>query len=363
MEENKSVNEEERVKEEDLIKNKEENGKKQKTIFTKEVIIALAVGLLIGIVSTKLTSINLATLATIKGKAITKNQIYNKLENNYTLDALNMLLEETDKIILSKKYQEDGKMKAKIKEEAEKYISSYSKYYKKSEEDFLKENGFKNIEDFAKFLSLDYKRNLYYYDYLASLIGEDKIQKYYDENVYGTINTKHVLVKVSEKMLEGKSQEIAKEIIVKLAEKNADFDKIVEEYKKEYGADTIVVEDLGYLGFTDRIETPFMDALKSMENNSYSKEPVKTSYGYHVIYRKDQKEKPTLEDVKTDIIDKLASETDIQPEPKMKKLIDLRKEEGLKISNSKFAEKYKELCDKYEEKQTEDKTQSTEIKK
>ena len=51
-----------------------------------------------------------------------------------------------------------------------------------------------------------------------------------------------------------------------------------------------------------------MEAMQKLENNSYSKEPVKTSYGYHVIYRIDQKEKPALEDVKEEIIDSLVSE-------------------------------------------------------
>ena len=43
-----------------------------------------------------------------------------------------------------------------------------------------------------------------------------------------------------------------------------------------------------------------MEAMQKLENNSYTKEPVQTSYGYHVIYRIDQKEKPALEDVKED---------------------------------------------------------------
>lgn len=41
-----------------------------------------------------------------------------------------------------------------------------------------------------------------------------------------------------------------------------------------------------------------MEAMQKLENNSYTKEPVQTSYGYHVIYRIDQKEKPALKDVK-----------------------------------------------------------------
>lgn len=41
-----------------------------------------------------------------------------------------------------------------------------------------------------------------------------------------------------------------------------------------------------------------MEAMQKLENNSYSKEPVKTSYGYHVIYRIDQKKNLLLKMLK-----------------------------------------------------------------
>ena len=50
-----------------------------------------------------------------------------------------------------------------------------------------------------------------------------------------------------------------------------------------------------------------MKEMESLSNESYSKTPVKTSYGYHVVYRIDQKEKPSLEDVKDEIVETLSS--------------------------------------------------------
>ena len=48
--------------------------------------------------------------------------------------------------------------------------------------------------------------------------------------------------------------------------------------------------------------------MKNLKDGEYSKEPVKTSYGYHIVYRIDQKEKPALEDIKDQIKEEIADE-------------------------------------------------------
>ena len=46
----------------------------------------------------------------------------------------------------------------------------------------------------------------------------------------------------------------------------------------------------------------------NLENNTYSLTPVKSSFGYHIIYRKNQSEKPTLDDNLKQKIMKVLSE-------------------------------------------------------
>ena len=88
---------------------------------------------------------------------------------------------------------------------------------------------------------------------------------------------------------------LAKEIISKLNEGKS-FDEVKEEYK-----DKITYEELGYKSYNASLESAYMNEMESLSNESYSKTPVKTSYGYHIVYRIDQKEKPSLEDVKEEV--------------------------------------------------------------
>lgn len=317
----------------------------KKPKLKKEQVTMLVIGLIAGLIIGLLIMYFIKPskiIATVNGTSISEKQVYNKLQKFYSSDILTMVLEEADNSILNKKYKMDDKMKEEINEEADKYIESYASYYGGTEEDFLKECGFDSREDFTNYLSLEYRRNLYYLDYLAEVIGDEKIKEYYDENNFGKIGTKHILVATSDDLSNNDAKKIANEIITKL-NNGEDFDKVAEEYKNQY-EDAIITEDLGELTFTDSIETSFIDALKGMENNSYSKEPVETTYGFHVIYRKEVKDL-SLEDAKHDIVKALYRE--VEAKSQNEKLIELRKEAGLKFNNEKFKEAYDKYCEQY----------------
>ena len=88
--------------------------------------------------------------------------------------------------------------------------------------------------------------------------------------------------------------------------------------------------------------------MQKLENNSYSKEPVKTSYGYHVIYRIDQKEKTALEDIKEEIITSLVEEkksedTYIQ----YKALEKMHEDVNLKFTDTVLEKKYETYKSQY----------------
>ena len=52
----------------------------------------------------------------------------------------------------------------------------------------------------------------------------------------------------------------------------------------------------------------FSNAVKELKNNEYTKEPVKTQYGYHIILRTGEKDKAKLKDVKDEIKENLRTE-------------------------------------------------------
>ena len=111
----------------------------------------------------------------------------------------------------------------------------------------------------------------------------------------------------------------------------------------------ITYEELGYQAFNATLEDAYMDALKELDNDTYTKEPVQTSYGYHIIYRIDQKEKPSLDDVKDSVIEVLASEKKADDANLLYKLlIQLRKDNGLEFNDTVMKSKYDSYCKNYE---------------
>ena len=134
-----------------------------------------------------------------------------------------------------------------------------------------------------------------------------------------------------------------KEEIISKLDEGKTFDEVKEEYK-----DKITYEELGYKSYNANLESAYMEAMQKLENNSYSKEPVKTSYGYHVIYRIDQKEKPALEDVKEEIIDSLVSEKKSEDKNISYVALDkMREESGLKFSDTVLEKKYNTYMSQY----------------
>lgn len=281
-------------------------------------------------------------VAEIDGYTVTANDLYEDMKDVYSISSL---LDKIDNEILEEKYPETDEMNDELKQQAESYYSAYKQYYKMDKETFLSNNGFGSEKAFLEYLRLQYRRNKYAEDYIKTLISDKEVEKYYEDKVYGDINTKHILVKVDSSASDEdkkKAEDLAKEIISKLNDGKS-FDDVKEEYK-----DQITYEELGYKSYNANLESAYMEAMQKLENNSYSKEPVKTSYGYHVIYRIDQKEKPALEDVKEEIIDSLVSEKKSEDKNISYVALDkMREESGLKFSDTVLEKKYNTYMSQY----------------
>lgn len=281
-------------------------------------------------------------VAEIDGYTVTANDLYEDMKDVYSISSL---LDKIDNKILVEKYPETDEMNDELKQQAESYYSAYKQYYKMDKETFLSNNGFSSEKAFLEYLRLQYRRNKYAEDYIKTLISDKEVEKYYEDKVYGDINTKHILVKVDSSASDEdkkKAEDLAKEIISKLNDGKS-FDEVKEEYK-----DQITYEELGYKSYNANLESAYMEAMQKLENNSYSKEPVKTSYGYHVIYRIDQKEKPALEDVKEEIIDSLVSEKKSEDKNISYVALDkMREESGLKFSDTVLEKKYNTYMSQY----------------
>lgn len=124
-------------------------------------------------------------------------------------------------------------------------------------------------------------RKIYLENQVDKKVSDKDIKNLYDEykstfKAEKEIKAKHILVDSDAK---------AKEVIAKL-QKGGNFDKLAKEYSKEPA-------ELGW--FTKRVMVPeFGDAAFAMKKGTYSKTPVKTKFGYHVIMVEDSRDAKPL---------------------------------------------------------------------
>lgn len=282
-------------------------------------------------------------VANINGEVYTADKLYEEMKEHYSV---NVLLNDIDDMILSEKYPETEEMKTEITETAENYYSSYEAYYGYTKEEFLSNYGFKNENMFLDSLRLDYRRNEYFDDYVEDMITDKEIEKYYDKDVFGDVDSKHILVKIDKDSEDGLSDEeakkLAKEIIKKLDDGKS-WDEVIEEYK-----DKIVNEELGYQAFNASLESSYLKECKNLEVGKYSKTPVLTSYGYHIVYKIAQKEKPTLDEVKEDILEVLSNEKKSADENLYyKALVAMREDAKLEFIDTVLADEYTKVVNSY----------------
>lgn len=276
---------------------------------------------------------------------ISVDELYEEVKNSY---ALSSLLDMMDTKILADKYGKDltEDEKTQIENQIDSWITSFG-----NEQVLLQETqsyfGVNTMEGLREYLSLQFRRNKAIEDYVKSIVTDKEIEKYYDEEIFGDIKASHILIepKVTDKMTtaekkaaEEEALKTAKEVITKL--KNGEK---FEDLAKEYSADASNKNEGGNLGYFTHgtMEESFEDAAKELELNKYTKTPVKTSYGYHIILKTDQKEKIDLDSIKNDIIEDIATEKMSEDATlQVTGLAELRKEYKMDIQDSELKRQY-----------------------
>lgn len=281
-------------------------------------------------------------VATIDGMTLTADELYEDMKDIYSVSSL---LDKLDTKILTDKYPDTDEMDDEVTSQAENYYKAYEQYYKMSKEDFLKQNGFNTEKKFLEYLKLNNRRTKYVKEYTENEVTDKEIDKYYEDKVYGDINTKHMLVKVDSSASDDDKKEaekLAKEIISKLDEGKT-FDEVKEKYK-----DKITYEELGYKSYNAALEEAYKNEMKNLKDGEYSKEPIKTSYGYHIVYRIDQKEKPALEDIKDQIKEEIADEKISNDKNLYYVALDkMRENANLKFEDTVLKDKYDNYMSQY----------------
>ena len=310
------------------------------------ILILIMVLLLTGCSNAKLSN---KTLVKLNGAKVTTNEYY----DSFKTDHINQLVNMIDHQLFDEKYAESDAEN----EYVENQINTIKKNYANNDEETFKQIlpqyfGVNTQEELEENIHLDYKRGLAVDDYIEEHLSDKEIQAYYDANIFGQVKASHILIKsdatassssTDKVKAEKKALKEAKDIIARL--KNGEsFEKLAKKYSQD-DATKANGGDLGYFDLDTMTET-FADALKDLKVNEYTKEPVKTEYGYHIILKTGEKDKPSLDDSKTKVKAALRNEK-LESDPKLhyQTLIDIRKDKKIKWNDSTMKKAYDDLMD------------------
>lgn len=313
----------------------------------KKIILSLACILLLsGCNNVKLTNGENAVVTFTEG-GISSDELYNSLKKLYGAEKIMDLI---DSKLLNEKYETSSDEKSYIsqnvksaKEEAKNMNASFELY-------LYYYYGVSSESEFEDYLSLTYKRSLWANEYAIETVSEKQIDEYYEDEVVGDIEASHILITIDsdenateeeKKEAEQKAYDKAKDIIAKL-KNGEDFSKLAKENSKDT-ATSSKGGSLGKINTGDYADEVF-EALKKLKNGSYSTSPIKSTYGYHIVYKTSQDEKPKLDDeltleIKNIIGKEIANETGFS----IKALKALREKNEMKFVDTELEKEYEKL--------------------
>ncbi len=276
---------------------------------------------------------NSSIIAKITDHEYTVEQLYDELVPAYGLsDGISLV----DEQILEKKYPVDKK---EVKELIDQFKVAYGTNYYQA----MESAGLKTDEEIYNYFKLAQLQDAALAE--AYPITDEMLQKLYDETL-PKISARHILVA---------DEETAKEIIAKLdaaEDKEATFKELAGEYgtdgTKENGG------DLGTFGQGEMV-AEFENAAYALEVGHYSTEPVKTKFGYHVIYKYAENEKASFEDMKEEL-EQTAKKQEYTQLRLETLLIKFRSEANFKFTDEFLQKRYETIVANIEESAAQEET-------
>lgn len=276
----------------------------------KILIISLCAILCSGCGSVKLDNGEEAIVSFNNGEGVTAQELYDQLKDMYGIDYLVNLI---DTKLLALEYEETTEeleyvqqVVDSIKAESGDEFTSYIEYY----------YGVNTEEAFEDYIRLNYRRSMWIEDYANEQVTDKQIEEYYNDVYVGDMEISHILIMSDattdmdddeKKEAETNAYNEAKELIERL-NNGEDFATLA----KEYSDDSGTASDGGVVGTVNygmNFDEDFVDAAAALEEGKYSATPVKTQFGYHIIYKTEQSEKKSLEDSTDTIRDIIATES------------------------------------------------------
>lgn len=311
----------------------------------KLILMIITIGLLTG--CGKIPKLSNGEEAIVKfddGTMYSVDEIWNEVKDNY---ALSVLLTKIDEKILLEEYKDK-------KEDLDKYLSNYETYLKsnyvddngKFDEQAMNEalasRGYSSIDILLDQQKVTYLTDLAVKDYAKSKITDKQVSDYYKNEATGDIHCEHILVKPNgtDNASNTEAKEKAEKILNDIKEDIKKGTSATEAFEKYKDNSEVTFQDLDYFNKGDMVEE-FEKAAFALKKGGYTDSPVKTTYGYHLIVKLDEKEKDSLENLNDSIKETLAEkliEDDVTTE--VNAMVELRKKHGANFQDSKLEEQY-----------------------
>lgn len=321
---------------------------KKKIIYG--ITTVLAISLLTGCGAAKLKN-GEELVAKVDNYKISADDLYSEMKEKY---AVKTLIDNIDHQLLDTTYKTDETETKAIENQIEEIKKTYGSNDQIFEQIIKQVYNVESVDELKAMLSLDYKRDLAIKDYVKEkVVTDEEVTTYYDTKVIGDIKASHILIKPNAKdsdseetktKKENEAKKKAEEIIKKL-DNGEDFAKLAKKYSDDKGTAS-KGGNLGYFNMDDDFEENFVSAAAALKKGAYSKEPVKTKYGYEIILKVDEKDKKKKDDLESTIRQTLADEKikeDSSTTTYYKRLRDWRESKGLKFEDKEL----KKMYDKY----------------
>ena len=322
---------------------------KVKTLILLIGWIGTAIALVIVLLVKKVPKLDNGSevVASIDGYELTANDLYDNLRDASGYYVLTDLIDN----FIAKKEITDT---TKAYEYADSYIESFKIQYEKAGNDFdayIKSTG-KKLEDIRESIAMTYLVDMAARNYIKSEITDKEINAYYKDNIYEELTVRHILIKTNvskdatnEEKSKAKAEALKKSNEILAKYKNGEK---FEDLAKTYSEDTGTKDDGGlYANFNKtNTDAAFFKAAYALKDGEVTSSPVLSEYGYHIILKVGNNEKPKLENVKEEIL-KGILDNKIKKDSTLidKSWVKLREKYNLQIFDTKLNETYKVMAE------------------
>lgn len=285
-------------------------------------------------------------VAELEGKQITADDLYKALKDE---GGTTILVNLIDEYITSKEFNDEDAAKAYAETQYKYYKAQYEANNQDVDQAILQY--YESVKTFKEMLMKDYKSTKVAEKYLKENLTEDEINKYYKDEIFGKMTVRHILIipdTTSDMKDEEKSKaktdalNKAKDLIKKLNE-GANFEELAKEHSEDGTASNGGLFENFEKSNTD---AAFWQASYKLKDGEYTKSPVESAYGYHIILKVSSEEKPSLEDSKEKIEDALVAKEMNGSDMVSKTWIKVRDKYKLNIFDTALNDIYKDTTTK-----------------